>query len=320
MLGISRKVVLETAKYYIVAALLLIPLPLAGDYVTHVAILVMLYTITAASLDILVGYTGRLSLGHAAFFAVGAYTSTLLAMNLGVSPWIGIFAGGIMASIFGLILGIPSLKLRGPYLAIATLGFGVVVWLMLINLDWLTRGPLGIPGIPPLPSIGPIDFRNKVSFYYVALLFTVISIFLLHLLTKSRAGRIFVAIREDEDAALSIGVDVPLFKVYAFLVATFFAGISGGLYAHYLRYISPEISTLSESIYMLSMTIIGGFGTLIGPVMGAIVLSLLQELLRSYLEYRYLIYGLLIVLVMRFFPKGIYGIIELFLEKAGGGK
>ncbi len=315
MLGITKDVVTEISKYYLIALILLIPVPLAGDYITHVTILVMLYAVTAASLDILVGYTGRLSLGHAAFFAVGAYTSTLLAMNWGVSPWIGIFIGGLMASVFGLILGVPSLKLRGPYLAISSLGFGVIVWLMLINLDWLTRGPLGIPGIPPLPRIGPIDFRSKVAFYYVALAFTLISIFLLHLLTKSRIGKILMSIREDEDAALSVGVDVPLFKVYAFLIATFFAGISGGLYAHYLRYISPEISTLGESIYILSMTIIGGFGTLIGPVMGAAVLSLLQELLRSYLEYRYLIYGMLIILVMKFFPSGIYGIVQFILRK-----
>ena len=315
MLGITKDVVTEIGKYYLIALILLIPIPLAGDYVTHVTILVMLYAVTAASLDILVGYTGRLSLGHVAFFAVGAYTSTLLAMNWGVSPWIGIFLGGLMASVFGLILGVPSLKLRGPYLAISTLGFGVIVWLMLINLDWLTRGPLGIPGIPPLPGIGPIDFRSKVAFYYVALAFTLVSIFLLHLLTKSRVGKILMSIREDEDAALSVGVDVPLFKVYAFLISTFFAGISGGLYAHYLRYISPEISTLGESIYILSMTIIGGFGTLIGPVMGAAVLSLLQELLRSYLEYRYLIYGMLIILVMKFFPSGIYGIVQFILRK-----
>ncbi len=315
MLGVTKEVLLQLAKYYVIAGILLIPIPLAGDYVTHVSILILLYAATAASLDILVGYTGRLSLGHAAFFAIGAYTSTLLAMNWGVSPWIGIFIGGIMASIFGLILGVPSLKLRGPYLAISTLGFGVIVWLMLINLGWLTRGPLGIPDIPPLPGIGPLDFRIKAYFYYVALIFALISIFLMHLLTKSRVGKILMSIREDEEAALSVGVDVPSFKVYAFLIATFFAGISGGLYAHYLRYISPGLSTLSESIYILSMDIIGGFGTIVGPVMGAAVLSLLQELLRPYLEYRYLIYGLLIILVMKFFPSGIYGMVELIARK-----
>ncbi len=315
MLGISKDMIVKLARYYIIAGIILIPIPLTGDYITHVSILILLYAATAASLDILVGYTGRLSLGHAAFFAIGAYTSTLLAMNWGVSPWIGVFIGGIMASVFGLILGVPSLKLRGPYLAISTLGFGVIVWLMLINLEWLTRGPLGIPHIPPLPSIGPLDFRTRTNFYYVALVFALASIFLMHLLTKSRVGKILMSIREDEEAALSVGVDVPSFKVYAFLIATFFAGISGGLYAHYLRYISPDLSTLSESIYILSMDIIGGFGTIVGPVMGAAVLSLLQELLRSYLEYRYLIYGLLIILVMKFFPSGIYGMVEFVIRK-----
>ncbi len=315
MLGITREMLVRLAKYYVLVGILLIPIPLAGDYITHVSILILLYAATAASLDILVGYTGRLSLGHAAFFAIGAYTSTLLAMNWGVSPWIGIFIGGIMASIFGLILGVPSLKLRGPYLAISTLGFGVIVWLMLINLEEITRGPLGIPHIPPLPGIGPLDFRVRTNFYYIALVFALISIFLMHILTKSRIGKILMSIREDEEAALSVGVDVPSFKVYAFLIATFFAGISGGLYAHYLRYISPELSTLSESIYILSMDIIGGFGTIVGPVMGAAVLSLLQELLRPYLEYRYLIYGLLIILVMKFFPSGIYGMVEFAVGK-----
>ncbi|ACB08000.1 branched-chain amino acid ABC transporter permease [Candidatus Korarchaeum cryptofilum] len=317
MLGITRDLIIGDLKYYALAFILLLPLPLAGDYITHIAIMIMLYSITAASLDILVGYTGRLSLGHAAFYAIGAYTSTLLSMNLNVNPWIGIIIGGILASIFGLILGIPSLKLKGPYLAISTLGFGVIVQLMLINLDWLTNGPIGIPNIPPLPG-GPIDLRIKSSFYYVALILTLLSIFFLHLLTKSRVGKILVAIREDEDAALSVGVNVSFFKIFAFIIATFFAGLSGGLYAHYIRYISPAMSALSESINILSMTIIGGFGTLVGPLMGAALLTILQEVLRPYLEYRYLIYGGLIVVVMKFFPSGIYGLLQSIIRKVRG--
>mgnify|MGYP001772632498 CR=1 FL=1 len=317
MLGITKEALLRTSRYYLAALILLLPIPLAGDYITHLAIMIMLYSITAASLDILVGYTGRLSLGHAAFYAIGAYTSTLLSMNLGINPWIGVIIGGAIASIFGLILGIPSLKLRGPYLAISTLGFGVIVQLMLINLDWLTRGPLGIPGIPPLPG-GPIDLRSKVSFYYVALILTVITLYLLHMLTHSRIGKILVSIREDEDAALSVGVNVPLFKVLAFTLSTFFAGFAGGLYAHYIRYISPAMSALSESINILSMTIIGGFGTLVGPIMGAAVLTILQEVLRPYLEYRYLIYGALIVIVMKYFPSGIYGLISSVMRRLRG--
>ncbi|MEM0018061.1 MAG: branched-chain amino acid ABC transporter permease [Candidatus Korarchaeum sp.] len=314
MLGITRDLALRSAKYYALAFTLLLPLPLAGDYITHLAIMIMLYSITAASLDILVGYTGRLSLGHAAFYAIGAYTSTLLSMNLGISPWVGILVGGVLASIFGLILGIPSLKLRGPYLAISTLGFGVIVQLMLINLDWLTRGPIGIPGIPPLPG-GPLDLRSKSSFYYVALVLTLATVYVLHMISRSRVGKILMSIREDEEAALSVGVNVPLFKVLAFIISTFFAGFSGGLYAHYIRYISPAMSALSESIGILSMTIIGGFGTLVGPLMGAAVLTILQEVLRPYLEYRYLIYGALIVLVMKFFPSGIYGLVQFLVRK-----
>jgi branched-chain amino acid transport system permease protein len=317
MLGITRDLIFKYLKYYVLAFIMLLPLSLAGDYITHIAIMIMLYSITAASLDILVGYTGRLSLGHAAFYAIGAYTSTLLSMNFNISPWIGVIVGGTLASIFGLILAIPSLKLRGPYLAISTLGFGVIVQLMLVNLDWLTRGPLGITGIPPLPG-GPIDLRIRSSFYYIALILTLLSIFFLHLLTKSRVGKILTSIREDEDAALSIGINVPFFKVFAFIIATFFAGLSGGLYAHYIRYISPAMSTLSESINILSMTIVGGFGTLVGPLMGAALLTILQEVLRPYLEYRYLIYGSLIVILMKFFPSGIYGLLQVVIRKVKG--
>ncbi|MCS7102447.1 MAG: branched-chain amino acid ABC transporter permease [Candidatus Korarchaeum sp.] len=317
MLGITGDLALRSAKYYFLAFILLLPLPLAGDYITHLAIMIMLYSITAASLDILVGYTGRLSLGHAAFYAIGAYTSTLLSMNFDINPWIGILVGGVLASLFGLVLGIPSLKLKGPYLAISTLGFGVIVQLMLINLDWLTRGPIGIPGIPPLPG-GPLDLRSKLHFYYIALVLTLVTVYILHIISRSRIGKILMSIREDEDAALSVGVNVPLFKVLAFLISTFFAGFSGGLYAHYVRYISPAMSALSESINILSMTIIGGFGTLIGPLMGAAVLTVLQEVLRPYLEYRYLIYGALIVIVMKFLPSGIYGFFQFLVRRVRG--
>ncbi|MEM1948696.1 MAG: branched-chain amino acid ABC transporter permease [Candidatus Caldarchaeum sp.] len=315
MLGITRELAYKKAAYYVFAFIILLPLPFAGDYITHVATLIMLYSITAASLDIPVGYTGRLSLGHAAFYAIGAYTSTLLSMNYSINPWLGILTGAVLASIFGLLLGIPSLKLKGPYLAISTLGFGIIIHLMLINLDWLTRGPIGIPGIPPLPSFLFVDLRTKFWFYYVALIITLISIYLMHLISSSRIGKILMSIREDEEAALSIGVNVNFFKVFAFVISTFFAGLSGALYAHYMRYISPAMSALSESISILSMTIIGGFGTLVGPLLGATLLTVLQEILRPYLEYRYLIYGALIVLVMKFFPSGIYGLVQFLWRK-----
>jgi len=313
MLGITRQTITKDGKYYILLFIALLPLPLAGDYVTHIAIMIMIYSVTSASLNILVGYTGRLSLGHAAFFAIGSYTSTLLSMNLALNPWLGIIVGGLLAALFGLVLGIPSLRLKGPYLAISTLGFGIIVQLLLINLDWLTRGPIGIPNIPPLPG-GMIDLKIKSNFFYVALTVFIFIIFLLGLLIKSRVGKILIAIREDEDAALSIGINVSLFKIFAFIVSTFFAGVSGGLYAHYLRYISPAMSALSESIHILSMTIIGGIGTTIGPLLGATLITILQEVLRPYLEYRYLIYGSLIIVVMKYFPSGMHALLQVIIK------
>lgn len=230
-------------------------------------------------------------------------------MNVGISPWIGIVLGGLSAMTAGLILGVPCLRLRGPYLAISTLGFGIIVYMFLNNLEEITRGPLGIPGIPPLPGFGILDFTKKITYYYFTMILALTCLLILKLLVISRYGKVLVAIREDEDAAKAIGVNIALYRLLAFLIATFFAGLAGGVYAHYIRYISPELSTLSESITILSMTLVGGFGTIIGPAFGALLLMFISELLRPLLEYRLLIYGGLIIFIVRFMPNGIFGIL-----------
>lgn len=308
MLGITKDTLMKLLPYYFIGVIVLSLVPITGnEYIIHVMIIVYIYMILASSLDILVGYTGALNLGHAAFFAIGAYTSTLLSMKFSVSPWIGLILGGLFAMVAGLILGIPCLRLRGPYLAISTLGFGVVVYIFLNNLEEITRGPLGIPGIPSLPGLGILDFTKKTTYYYFAMILGLTCLLILKLLATSRYGKILIAIREDEDAAKAIGVNIALYRLLAFMIATFFAGLAGGVYAHYIRYISPDLSTLSESITILSMTLVGGFGTIIGPAFGALLLTFISELLRPLLEYRFLIYGGLIIFIVRFMPGGIIG-------------
>jgi len=304
--------------FLLLAALAFAVIPLTGNYyIMHVLILSFLNAMLASALDLLVGYTGSLILGYAAFYAIGAYTSTLLSMRVGLSPWIGVFLGGVTSTLAGLVLGIPALRLRGPYLAISTLGFGVIIYLLLINLDFITRGPLGIPGIPPLPGIGFIDFSDRTTYYYLMLVIFVAAIYLLRLLTSSRYGRVLIAMREDEDAAKAIGINIPLYRISVFAISTFVAGIAGAFYAHYMRYINPEISALSHSIAILSMVLLGGAGTVVGPSIGAFILMFISEVLRPLLEYRLLIYGALIVLVIRYFPGGIYGYLsrKLILRK-----
>jgi len=299
---------LNNIAYIILLIIIFVLIPLSGNqYIIHIMILSFINAILASALDLLVGYTGSLILGYAAFYAVGAYTSTLLSINIGLSPWLGVALGGVASMLAGLVMGIPALRLRGPYLAISTLGFGVIVYLLLINLDFITRGPLGIPNIPPLPGAGLIDFSSRTSYYYLMLTVYIIILYILWMLTSSRYGRILVAMREDEDAAKAVGINTSLYRISVYMISTFIAGVSGGFYAHYIRYVNPDMSSLSQSIAILSMVLLGGAGTVIGPSIGAFTLMFVSEILRPLLEYRLLIYGALIILIIRFFPGGVYG-------------
>lgn len=316
MLGVSRETLYRDLRYLTTYLVALSLVPLAGnEYLVHVMILTFIYTILASGLDLLVGYTGSLILGYAGFYAIGAYVSTLLVMKTGLSPWAGMVAGGLVSMVSGLVFAVPALRLRGPYLAISSLGFGVIVYLMLTNLVDITRGPLGIPGIPPLPGVGPIDFSEREHFYYLALALSTGLVYMTRIISVSRYGRVLVAIREDEDAARSIGVDVSLYRVTVFMISSLVAGVAGALYAHYMRYINPEISSLGTSITILSMVILGGAGSIVGPVAGAYIVMFFSEILRPLLEYRFLIYGAMIMLIIRFVPGGLYSVFNRVLYR-----
>jgi branched-chain amino acid transport system permease protein len=302
----------------IIVILLAIPWAISNQYFLHLLIMAGIFVILTSSWNLLMGYAGLINLGHAAFYGVGAYTSALLALKLGLSPWAGVFCGGLLAAISGFLLGIPSLRLSGPYLAITTIGFAEILKMVATNWVSLTRGPLGLYGIPPFPAIklAPglrIDFSSEHNVYYVILLAVCISLFCFRRITRSEFGLTLKALREDEIAAESIGANTNRYKLTVFTVSAFFAGVAGALFAHYQGLVSPDTLSLSETFNILTMTVVGGLGTLTGPVVGAVVLTFLSEGLR-YLEdlvkfdVRMVIYGFLLILTMLFMRNGIVGL------------
>jgi len=273
-------------------------------YPLHLACTVGIFVILAVSLNIVVGFTGQISLGHAAFFAVGAYTSSLLAMKFGVPFWLGIFGSGVVSLIFGILLGVPTLRVRDIYLSVVTICFGLMVQLALVNLESITGGARGIYGIPR-PSIAGFTFMSPQSYYYIILFFALLSIFSTSRLLKSRFGRAFLSIRENELAAETVGVRTTYYKILAFAISSFYAGLAGSLYAHYVSYINPDAFTFGTSVDVLVMIVIGGLGNIWGSVIGAFVITLLPEYLRFMQQYYRAVFGLGLIFMMVFMRSGI---------------
>lgn len=283
------------------------------EYLLHILIFCGIYIILAESLNLIIGFTGIPSLGHSAFYCIGAYTSTLLALNLGISPWIGLLAGAIIASILGIIIGYPSIRLKGDYLALATFGMAVIIYSIAKNWVNLTRGPMGLPGIP---SFKIFSFAIDATWTYLilTLILAVLTVFIINRIAKSPFGRILKSIREDEIASETLGKNVIKYKLLVFIIGAFFAGIAGSLYAHYITFIDPSSFTITESITILLMVILGGLGSIRGSIIGAVVLVLLPEILRFVgmpssiaAQVRQMIYGLCLILLMIARPQGIMG-------------
>lgn len=283
------------------------------DYFLHILIIAGIYIILTLSLNLIVGYTGLAALGHIAFACVGAYTSSLLALNFGLSPWIGLIIGACLASLLGLIIGFPSIRLKGDYLALATFGFGVIVYSVSKNWVDLTRGPMGLPGIPKFSFLG-FELQPVWAYLILVIVFVFITAFIINRIVDSPFGRILKSIREDEVASLSIGKDVNRHKLIVFVVGAFFAGIAGSLYAHYITFIDPSSFTVMESIAVLLMVVFGGMGSIKGSFIGALILVIFPEMLRFLgmpssiaAPLRQMIYGLLLIVLMVKRPQGIIG-------------
>lgn len=265
-----------------------------SPYYLQLIILVGINTIMATSLNLILGYTGQLSIGHAAFMSLGAYSSALVTMHFGFPFILSLLCGALFAAIFGVVIGIPTLKLKGDYLAIATLGLGEIVRIVFLNLG-ITGGAMGLRGIPK---------ETTLLWVVLAVLFTV---FVLNRIIKSRIGRALIAIREDETAADSMGINSTYYKTLCFGVGAFFAGLGGGLFAHYMRFLHPSSFGFMKSIEHLCMVVLGGLGNMWGAFIGAGLLTVIPELLRASGALRMLIYGAVLVLMMRVRPQGILG-------------
>jgi branched-chain amino acid transport system permease protein len=289
------------------AAALLVPAVLRSEYVLNTAVLAGIYVILAASLNITNGYTGLFSFGHAAFYGIGAYTAAILATRLGWGFALTLPAAAVVAALFGAALALITLRLSGIFLALVTIGFQEITFLVTLNWIALTRGPMGIPGVPP-PALGGYELRGNTGYYYLILALDVLTLFVVARVVTSRVGRAFVAIREDELAAQASGLPTFRLKVLAFVIATFFAGLAGAFFAHHARFVSADSFRLDETFVILTMLIVGGLGSFLGPIVGAVALVILPEVSRVLAEYRGVVYGLVLIAVILFRPEGVAGV------------
>jgi branched-chain amino acid transport system permease protein len=272
-----------------------------------------IYGILALSLNLLIGYAGLFSISHAAFYGIGAYASTLLMIKAGFNFFPALIGGIFVSSLFAFLIAYPSLRLRGDYFILATLGFQLIVYSILYNWIGLTRGPYGIPGIPRASLFG-FEFDSIPLFLLLSSVIFLLVLFFVKKLYFSPFGRALKAIREDEIAASAMGKNLPLLKIWAFTVAGGVAAISGSLYATYVTYIDPTSFTLDESIFLIAVVLVGGSGNMKGPLVGALFMILLPEALRFLglpdtiaPNVRQMIYGILLIILMRYRPQGIAG-------------
>ena len=290
------------------AAFALLPLGL-GDYHQHILVVSLFYVIMASSWNLLAGYTGQVSFGHAAFAGIGAYASGILAVKAGVNPWVGVMIGTLLAAFCGFLVGILCLRMGGIYLSLTTLAFSSILHIVINNEYEITRGTMGlqVPGL--------ISEYSKLTYFYIFLVAALFTLAVIYRLIHSNLGLNFRAVQNDEKAAGALGVNVMRVRVLAFTVSSGLAGMAGGLYGHYLLLITPQIPSLDQQFLVLSMTIIGGMGSFAGPVIGAISLEILSEYIRAYGEYHVLFFGLVALLVARFAPKGLVGIYQSVRER-----
>ena len=290
----------------LVLALALFPVVWEDPYLLHLLILFFIYGTLVSNWNILFGYMGIFCFGQQAFFGIGAYGSAIFAMRFGFPVPLAILIGGLAAMVSSVLIGLPSLRLRGPYVALVTLAFSEVMRLVCSNWVEVTRGQLGLAVSPLFSGAG------RLGYYYAAFLLLVLSTFFLVKLMRSSFGYVTAAIRESQEAASSLGIDITKYKILAFMLSSFMSGVAGAFYAHYILILTPDIMGLHTMISILVMGMLGGLGTLHGPILGTFVLTFLSEYLRGFGQFRFIIYGGLIVLSVLFIPGGLVTAIRYF--------
>src|SRR5260370_21290741 len=299
-----------------------LPLVFADSYWRATLVVCAINVMLAIGLDLILGYAGQLTLGHSAFYGIGAYVSTLLIMQLGAPFWMAFVLGMVSSGAAGMALAVFAVRLRGHYLAIASLGFAVIVHQVLLNWISLTQGPLGIYAIKPppaiaLPALPVISFANTANMLYLVAGFAFLFYLLLDALVRSPIGDTLTAIREDEVSAASFGINCTAWKVFALRMGSALAGAAGAFYASFVGMLVPDAFTITESFTLLRMVIVGGMGTLMGPVWGAILLTVLPELLRGFGDLRLVVHGAALTLVVLFLPGGIVQAVRIARARLG---
>jgi branched-chain amino acid transport system permease protein len=289
-------------------------------YRIHIAIVTMLHIILALGLSFVMN-TAQVPLCQAAFVGIGAYTSTLLVMRLNFSFWLSLPTAGVLTAILGILVGLPTLRIKGIYFAMATFAFGEIIRLLFIGWVGLFGGANGISSIPSpnpieIPGLLTLEFQTKIPYYYLTLIVMFLCLVVFYRLNHSRIGRACTGIRESDILAQCTGIDIMRYKIFAFALNSFFAGIVGSIYAHYFHFIGPQDFTFWQSVEYIVFVIVGGRGTFGGPIIGSIFLTFLPEFLRIAVEFQVVIYGLALILVILFMPKGIMGLLFKIISKS----
>ncbi len=300
-------------------ALLLFPSVLTNDYYVSTLTIACINAIIVVGLNLLLGYAGQISLGHAAFYGIAAYTTSILTTTYGWPVWGGIIAALFAVVVVAYVIGVPSLKLTGHYLAMATLGFGIIVYIFFNETVELTGGPTGFVGIPRLEFFG-YTFDSDLAYYYlVASVLSFVVLISLNLI-NSRVGRALKAIHTSETAAQVMGVNISGYKVFVFVLSAFYAGIAGVLYAHYLNFVAPSSFGFDFSVELVVMVVLGGMASVWGAVVGAFFLTVLPEFLRVFEDLDILIFGAILIACIMFLPQGIAGGVRKLVERLRPGR
>ncbi len=308
-----KKIVIALAVLLLFAA----PWVVSAPFFVHLMIMVLMWTVLGASWNMLGGFTGQVSFGHSTFLGAGAYTTVILFLKLGISPWYGIPAGGLVAALMALPIGFICFRLRGPFFALSTLAVAEIIRLVALNWESFTNGPVGLL-ITTLPDVTfggrSIDWENKVPFYYIIAVIALAAIVATYIMSRTRLGAYSLAIREDIDSAEAIGINTVQTRVAALSLSAFLAGVAGGFYAMYFRYIDPDaVFSIALSVEMVFIAVVGGLTTVAGPLVGAIVLVTFGETFRQIFLVGHLIfYGLMMMIVIRYLPEGIWGKLRLW--------
>ena len=301
----------------LLVVLVLSPMVIQSNYIYSVINFMLLYVIATSGLDLLFGYSGQISLGHAGFYALGAYGSALMSLHWGLHPLITMLIAAIIATAVGVVLAYPASKLKYHFLSLCTIGFGEIIYQLVVNSPGdITSGFSGLYGIPAVTIFG-FKLSKNVPIFYMLLVFAIIFLFVKQRIVHSKVGRAFIAIRDNTTAANGMGIDVTRYRVMAFGISAFYTAFAGALYAHFVRFISPETFTQEAlSVPLLTMVLFGGLGSLWGPVIGSVVVTLVKELLQATGTYQMIIYSGFIVIVLLFMPKGIMSFISGVVERA----